>query len=180
MAYTIKIISLYEAELLNTSKIEEDYIMISVVSSINDYPRLCNDRQIGLLQLKIDDIIPEVLKSGSSCKLMTATQAEYILNFVNEYKDEVKTIYVHCELGIARSPAIGCVISRYLNGEDLSLFSLGKFVPNKFIYKLMCNVFKLKYKESDFIDKLQISYEKLDERLKNEEPLGICINGIFV
>lgn len=180
MVHTIRIISLYEAELLNISEIEKDYIMISVVSSTQSYPQLNNSKQIGLLQLKIDDVIPEVVKSGSTCKLMTEEQARYILNFINEYKNKVSIIYVHCELGVARSPAIGCVISRYLNGEDLSLFRLGKFIPNRFIYKIMCNVFGLNFKEIDFAYKLKISHEKLDERLKNEEPLGICINGIFI
>lgn len=180
MVHTIRIISLYEAELLNTSEIEKDYIMISIVSSTQSYPQLNNSKQIGLLQLKIDDVIPEAVKSCSTCKLMTEEQARYILNFINEYKDKVNTIYVHCELGIARSPAIGCIISRYLNGEDLSLFSLGEFIPNKFIYKIMCKVFGLDFKEMDFAYKLKISQEKLDERLKNGEPLGICINGILV
>jgi len=68
-------------------------------------------------------------------KLMTRQHAVAIWKFVDQYKDQVGAIVVHCHQGMSRSPAIAAAIARYLGLDDKRFRTL--LHPNEYIYQLM-------------------------------------------
>ena len=66
----------------------------------------------------------------------------------NIAKGAVKSIVVHCDMGISRSAAVGAALSKWLNGTDEGFFGYGKYprrfstrclAPNMLVYRTLLN-----------------------------------------
>jgi len=79
--------------------------------------------------------------------LFNKKHAEYIINFVNIFKNEIDILIIHCEAGIARSGAVGYWACRYLE-LDLNLFmKLNLYIlPNYFVYDILHKMSGLRIK----------------------------------
>lgn len=180
MRYNIKILSKDEAiNFYNTYNNDEQIQLISIIDTGEEIDFKTNP-SISLLKLYFDDITPRVIEKGSKCKLMSKSQADIIKEVIDDcIEDEITNIYIHCTMGISRSGAVGCVLARYLNGDDMYLFKTGKYLPNEYVYELMCETFGLTFDKSEFKRKKQISSKKCHEDLKGYGDFGISLDDMF-
>jgi predicted protein tyrosine phosphatase len=81
----------------------------------------------GVCQVLFDD----VLDDAYGYVPMSEVQANQIVDFVDDMKDEVTMICVHCEAGISRSSATAMSLSWWLNGNDSGIGSDTRYYPNR-------------------------------------------------
>lgn len=170
--YDIRVMSKEECFNFTHSKIKDKCIIIS----INDQNRTIllnkeNKNIVDILRLHFDDI-PYPIENYT---LMNKEHSEKIKNFIDKYKGSINNIVVHCNAGISRSGAVGCILARYLNGSDDDMFRSGKYIPNKHIYKLMAKEFNLDYSEELFKNKMDLKYtEKSSNNITYYYDEDIC------
>ena len=151
MKYNIKIMSKDEAIDFNELYHGNDkYLMLSISDKSENLRFLRNNNNVIIHQFFFADIeyeIEEIKEFG----LMTNQQAIEIKNLIDKYtQDGITNIIVHCHAGISRSGAVGCLIAKYLNGDDTYLWKTEYIYPNRYIYKLMSNAFNIEYSDKDF------------------------------
>lgn len=175
MKYNIQIMSKDEMTLFSTKDLTEDCIVISINDTNHNTVIYDNKHIIDKLKLYFDDIDKPI----PSYQLMLQIDAQKIKNFIDTYKDKINNIIVHCTAGISRSGAVGCTIARYLNNDDEYLLATGKYIPNKHVYKLMCEVFGLDYSEELFKEKLRIRNKGNRSNLKGYGDYCIDLSDMF-
>lgn len=153
---------------------DDKYLLISISDKEGDL-NFKPKENIKVHQFYFADIEKEVSVPGIT--LMNYRQAEEIKEAVlRGVKENITNIIVHCYAGIWRSGAVGCVIAKFLNGDDIYLWKQGGISPNKWVYKLMCSAFDIKYSYEDFRYRQRISKRILDKRFSD---YGIRINDMF-
>ena len=179
MKYKIDIKSRNECIIFSTRDLKEDCVIISINNTGYDTNILKNKNIIDICKLWFDDIDNEKYED-EDLKLMNIKQAIEIKNFVEKHKSKVKHIVIHCSAGISRSAAVGCVIAGYLNNTDNYLWQSGRYMPNKHVYKIMCEVFNLKYSDKMFKQKMNMKYkrDKL-ENLSFYSNYGVDLDDMF-
>ena len=175
MKYNIQIMSQEEAlDFYETYKDNDKYLLISISDKEGDLTFEPKDNIIDH-QSYFADIEKETGISG--IKLMDLKQANEIKSSVcKAVNEDISNIIVHCYAGISRSGAVGCVIAKYLNDDDIYLWKQGGIAPNKLVYKLMSQAFELKYSDKEFEYRQRISKRILDRRFSD---YGININDMF-
>lgn len=153
---------------------DEKYLLISI-SDNEDCLSFKPNENIRVFQVYFADIEEEVPVEG--VVLMNYNQAEEIKQIVSKaVQDGITNIIVHCYAGISRSGAVGCVIAKYLNGDDIYLWKQGGISPNKLVYKLMSKAFGMEFSDKEFKYRQRISKRILDRRFSD---YGININDMF-
>lgn len=175
MKYNIQIMSKDKMTLFSTKDLAKDYIVISINDTNHNTVIYDNEHIIDKLKLWFDDIDIPIPKY----QLMLQIDAQNIKDFIDTYKNKINNIIVHCTAGISRSGAVGCALSRYLNGCDNYLLATGRYIPNKHVYKLMCEVLSLDYSEEVFKEKLRIRNKGNRSNLKGYGDYGIDLNDMF-
>lgn len=85
----------------------------------------------GVLTLLFDDIITEV----TGAVLFDDDMAGRIIDFINQYKNKVDTLLIHCYAGQSRSKAVGAFAVDMLGGNSSDYFNNG--CPNQYIYDVL-------------------------------------------
>jgi len=178
--YNIKIMGKDEAvNFNNTYNGDKQYQMISIIDTGEEIDFKKN-QSVSILKVYFDDITPIVVNKGSKCKLMNQSQADIIKEVIDDcIKEDITNIIIHCTMGISRSGAVGCVLARYLNSDDMYLFKTGKYLPNEYVYELMCEAFGLVFNQEEFKRRLKISSKKCHEDLKGYGNFGINLDDMF-
>ena len=181
MKYNIEIMSKDQCTLFSTKDLTEDYIIISINDIGHKTVIYDNEHIINVYSLWFDDIEPEwnIPNNEDNLQEMIKEQAEIIKVVVDIYKDKVNNIIVHCTAGISRSGAVGCALARYLNGDDKYLLKTGQYMPNRHVYKLMCEALDLEYSDELFKEKLRICRKGLKDSLKGYGDYGMNLDDIF-
>lgn len=137
MATRIKIIVCCREEIERGLLMREPYVLISIRDP--DKPRVKakkNGLCRAMLCVAFHDAEPSAsMKLPAGIQLMTNEDAEAIWQFVNEHRDRVGAVVIHCEQGMSRSPAVAAGIAIGLNG-DPSKF-LQAYQPNQFVLSLV-------------------------------------------
>jgi len=81
----------------------------------------------------------DVNRGSPDC--ITAEDAEKVVKFVNEQKDKVQRLIVHCEAGQSRSAGVAAAILKYLTGSDTQIYDDPKYTPNSTCYREVLNKF---------------------------------------
>lgn len=175
MKYKIKIMSEEEAvHFYENYKSENKYLLISISDKegdLNFIPR----ENIEVHQWYFADIEEDIVIPGIAP--MSYRQAEEIKTVVcKAVHENITNIIIHCYAGISRSGAVGCVIAKYLNGDDMYLWKQGRIAPNRWVYKLMCSAFDIEYSDKDFRCRQKISEQIVNMRLRE---YGINISNMF-
>lgn len=91
---------------------------------------------------------------------ITPEQARKIYNFVLSHEENIRTLTIHCNAGLSRSPALALALAKQFRPGLLS--SLEQEYPryNKFVYKVVAETFKSLLKER---------YPEADSSQTNEE-----------
>ena len=177
MRFKIDIMSKDECVLFSSKDLKDDCIIVSINDTGYDTMLHENKRIIDIHKVWFDDIEKNI---NPKLKLMTIDQAESIKDFVDKYKNKVDYIKIHCTAGISRSGAIACVLARYLNDDDNYIWATGRYMPNKHVYKTMCEAFDLEYSDEMFKYKMKLKESKEKERnLKFCNDYGVNIDGVF-
>jgi predicted protein tyrosine phosphatase len=117
--------------------VKSSYIVISIHDTYSPPARV--KKQSGLramLQLAFDDA--ELTDSADvlgAVVMMTTDQANAIWAFVEQHRNDVGAVVVHCEAGVSRSPAIAAALCKGLGGNDRHFFK--RYQPNMHVYRLM-------------------------------------------
>jgi len=119
------------------------WAMISVVTLENTWPENSDQNCKKTLRLAFHDADPNCFDTtGYEDELFDEKRANLICDFVNEIKDEVDMLVVHCEAGVSRSPAIAGAISKFMFDDDSKFFK-SPYTPNMYVYrKLLETYFK--------------------------------------
>lgn len=115
---------------------DETWAAISVSTYKEEFAKLSGCKRMGLLQLEFLDA---VFASTSNSKLFTAEQAEDILKFVDSVRSKIEILFVHCEAGISRSPAIGAALDYIYNGNHYKPY-FQKYSPNELVFRTILEV----------------------------------------
>lgn len=112
-------------------KFESDvpWACISISSHAGQWPVLNSNNLVKTLQLAFPDY--ELPRPGG----INETQAQQIIDFINEIAPIAKSLLVHCEMGASRSPAVAAAVAKYL-GQDNKLF-FENYTPNMIVYKMV-------------------------------------------
>ena len=137
-----KVLSRKKVEQYN---VKEKHLLISfrdVGSEVPNFP--VNDNRVECLMFEFTDLNSQQVTRMSDesikknkVKLFDKDSAKEIWDVVYKYKDEIKWIIVHCEVGISRSAGAVAALSKIMNGTDEYFFK--HFIPNMLVYKLILN-----------------------------------------
>jgi predicted protein tyrosine phosphatase len=109
---------------------EHSWAAISISSRLNEWPHLSDNNRFGLLQLAFMDVSNPTRVS----EVISHTQAEQILDFVDEAWDKVETFLIHCEAGLSRSPAVAAAIAYTRLGKGWDQHFFDNYTPNMLVY----------------------------------------------
>lgn len=84
-----------------------------------------------VLTLYFDDVIEEV----EGTVPFTDEMADEIIDFIEEQKDKVDTLLIHCYAGQSRSRAVGAFAVKMLEGDNSKYFTTGS--PNMYVYDIL-------------------------------------------
>jgi len=70
---------------------------------------------------------------------ITENQAHGLVMFVAKHWDNIDDIYVHCHMGVSRSPAVCAALTRIFLKEDDS-FWWREYTPNGIVYGVLLSV----------------------------------------
>jgi rhodanese-related sulfurtransferase len=115
--------------------VNEPYAVISIRDPERRKPKIHQPGHCkGVLYLAFDDAEPsEAMILPGQIRLMTAEDAAAIWAFHEEHRQHVRTMVIHCEQGVSRSPAVAAALTS-ATGGDPSLF-FRDYQPNGFIYR---------------------------------------------
>lgn len=92
-------------------------VLIMMTSPNSEFPKV-NGKWTDILQLKFDDVEDGFGLEDKQYEPMYEYQAEQILDFVIRNID--KDIFVSCDAGLSRSPAVVVALEQIFNSRDVS------------------------------------------------------------
>ena len=91
-----------------------------------------------------------------SLNLFNEVNAITIVNFINEYKNKIDTLIIHCEAGQSRSGAVVMWANRYLHLNEKEFLKNNKKVfPNYYVYDVLCKFSAMKREHKNFWENLE-------------------------
>ena len=111
---------------------------ISIASGEDEWPTINEVNRIGWLQLAFADTrVPDPL---CPVTVFDDNHADRILDFVDNVWDRIELLFVHCEAGTSRSPAVAAAISRMHYGDDGPFMLPHLYEPNLLVYRKLLRV----------------------------------------
>jgi hypothetical protein len=125
-----------------------------------------------LRRLQFHDVNPVI--EGNSYgvyQAMTPDHAVKVVDFLNECKDKVDLLAVHCEMGVSRSAGVAAACAKILN-QDYRQFFDPPFIPNLYCYDLVLEKAGIEFDASENWQLLYQNYQQLygdagEEQLTN-------------
>jgi predicted protein tyrosine phosphatase len=130
-------------ELIDPHEVPHIFISITTPGDPQGLAKLPeNQRTLGVLRLSFhdfDSIADDVLKSmeeeeGMKYTLFGPSEADQVVNFVDEHLVYAKALIVHCDAGVSRSPATAASIAKCFYKQDDSMF-FKRYHPNMRVYR---------------------------------------------
>ena len=107
------------------------YIVISITDPKDNFPSLLEDaNRLAVLQLRFCDVDDGEVKYLDVIK---DSQAKQIVDFVDNYKEDIDCIVCQCAAGISRSAGVAAALLKIFNGNDSLVFRM--CVPNRTVYR---------------------------------------------
>ena len=79
----------------------------------------------------------------SNCNSFRPEQAEAIKRFLSELPDGITDLFIACDAGSSRSPAIAAALFRASRRSDKAIWINPRNYPNPLVYKTLCSAFHL-------------------------------------
>ena len=117
-----------------TLRMEQSFAIISIMTSPFQPVHIPkNENCLGELRVNFPDLI-NTIEGFERHELFSPEIANKIWAFL-ETVPQAKTLIIHCEAGVSRSPAVGAAIAQVLGQDYEEYFT--KFVPNPLVYRIM-------------------------------------------
>ena len=111
---------------------------ISIATEADEWPTMDDTNRVGWLQLAFADTrVPDPL---CPMTVFDDSHAQRILDFVDIVWDRIDLLFVHCEAGTSRSPAVAAAISRVRYGDDGPFVLPHLYEPNPLVYRRLLRV----------------------------------------
>lgn len=137
------IVVMSELEFENRTDITERDIVISIVSPGRDHPR---PTLPCLARLNLD--FTDTMWGEESSIGFSDTQAQEVIDFVEEWLLKTNNIIVHCEAGMSRSAGVAIGFARYiLTDEDENALRDSKPHFNLYVAQKIWKVYQKKFME---------------------------------
>jgi len=108
---------------------------------------------------------------------MSAGQALLIAGFVRTLHENINTLFVSCEAGMSRSPAIAAAVMLALGGDDMPIWENPAYSPNGYVYRMVLKAFGLDASGTD--EKEAVNLEAWDSRLNTYNYFGPSPKDIY-
>ncbi|MFC1596710.1 hypothetical protein ACFL5Q_02075 [Planctomycetota bacterium] len=119
-------------------KCEVPWACISIATEEDKWPVISGANRVEWLQLAFADIrFPDPTCSKT---VFDDGRARRILDFVKDVWDRIDLLFVHCEAGTSRSPAVAAAISRICYGDDGPFMLPHLYEPNLLVYRKLLEV----------------------------------------
>ena len=106
---------------------------ISIASEPDEWPSISEANRIGWLQLAFADArVPDPV---GQMTIFDDGHSHQILDFVNDVWEQIDMLFVHCEAGTSRSPAVAAAISRIRYGDDGPFLLPHLYEANLLVYR---------------------------------------------
>lgn len=119
---------------LTLSDMEETKGISAIVCTMDQVKRE-KLRDINCLHVDFADV------PGGGKDAFQEAQARKIAFFVNELPDHCRKLYICCDAGESRSPAIAAAVIRSGGLSDHQVWKNPKYHPNSYVYRLQCAAF---------------------------------------
>lgn len=111
------------------------HVIISITTAVDDLAKLrTNENCRGVLRLSFVDqdvVLPEF----PDRILFGEEQAREVWRFIDEHRDHIDELLLHCDAGQSRSPAVAAAIARDATGDDNEYFR--RYRPNMRVYRTL-------------------------------------------
>ena len=132
-------------------------LMISIRDNGSRIPHFVKDNLV-IFYFEFDDIE----EGGTRGIPISNNQASDIAAAVNNFKDRVDCIVVHCGAGVSRSAGVATAIGIALNNDDSFIFNDGRFTPHRTCYRKVMEAFGLENNGEVFEQKMENNLEKME------------------
>lgn len=116
----------------------EPWAAISIAPHLGTHPQIPTDNRVGLFRATFGDVEKDTdprwfHKFGYP---ITPQDAEQIWWFIQDRVSRIKTLMVHCEAGVSRSPAVAAAVCKEY-GLDGEKYFHSPYCINKTVYETM-------------------------------------------
>lgn len=112
---------------------EMPWACISIATEADEWPTISEANRVGWLRLAFADTrVPEPI---CPVTVFDDSHAHRILDFLKDVWDHIDLLFVHCEAGTSRSPAVAAAISRTHYGDDGPFMLPHLYEPNLLVYR---------------------------------------------
>ncbi len=145
---SLRFIVLGREEIEAGVRVEVPHVVISIADPGSRRPAVATiGARRDVLVVRFHDAEPvEGLALPPAIRLLTPRQAAKIWRFVDQYRDTIGAIVVHCEQGMSRSPAVAAALCEALGGDPRPFFD--EFAPNRHVYELVLRAARRAPKEA--------------------------------
>lgn len=166
MVVTVK--SIDEAVSYSYSKLNKKIVIVSITCLNDSLPNfnLENENILGILELHFNDIE----RQYKDYQIPKKEDFKELKKFIDNYKNTVDEIVVHCHAGISRSSATASAICRYLNIDDSFIWDSYMYHPNRLVFKLALEQLGISLNDYE-IEKLYKRNEEAQENCPYLEKL---------
>ena len=114
----MKIIGAFDRSRVSGFEPRSNSVLIMITScEYSDFPEVSQGWS-NILRLRFDDTVGTINTIGNASNVMTEEQAKQILDFVIENIN--CDIFVNCDAGLSRSPAVVVALEQIFNARDIS------------------------------------------------------------
>ena len=111
---------------------------ISIATGEGEWPTMDEANRVGWLQLAFADTrVPDPLYPMT---VFDDSHANELLDFLDNVWDQIELLFVHCEAGTSRSPAVAAAISRLHYGDDGPFMLPHLYEPNLLVYQKLLRI----------------------------------------
>jgi predicted protein tyrosine phosphatase len=126
----MKIIGAFDRGRVSTLVPRSNSVLIMITCEHDEFPEV-HPKWSDILQLKFDDIEGSINNIGSASNVMQEHHAKELLDFVIKHMN--CDIFVNCDAGLSRSPAVVVALEQIFNSRDVTKAypHYNRFVKNR-------------------------------------------------
>lgn len=111
---------------------KEDIVIISISTPLDARPKFCDNPHIkGIFRMSFYDVM-----EGDAQDYEPPKESDFVglKRFIDENKEKIDGIIVHCDAGISRSAGCAMAVADYVGCENIVRTQGGHFRPNFTVY----------------------------------------------
>jgi predicted protein tyrosine phosphatase len=115
------------------------HVIISITTTADDQARLPPSPMCsGVLRLVFPDL--DEPRPDFPGEIFGPDHANAICAFVEQHRDQITRVVLHCDAGVSRSPGVAAALAVCLGEDDAELFR--RYRPNMRVYRTILNAWQ--------------------------------------